>query len=220
MLKLLPALALVAVATVSPSLAAEAEDRVDLLLRCGAGYLLIADDPSIAETEEDKQTFTDYGTALLTMADRALAEAGVSEAEREATGFRIMGEVDTAMENGTDAGFEPEECLPLLKTEKTKATPSPEDLRDAKIDMLMTCGAGFILSSQTLQEQGEEADAAMLEELGNNHINAAEELMIQSGLGEEARFQISKMYGEQVGTKMRAGEDLPYDWDTCATIEY
>ncbi|MDB5473940.1 MAG: hypothetical protein JWP99_1243 [Devosia sp.] len=95
-----------------------------------------------------------------------------------------------------------------------------KDKHDARIDMLMTCGAGFILSAQSLEETGQEADAAMLEQLGTNLINAGEELMVQSGLAEEARFQISKMYGEQVGKKMRAGEDLSYDWDTCAAIDY
>ena len=95
-----------------------------------------------------------------------------------------------------------------------------KDERDARIDMLMTCGAGFILSAQSLQETGESTDAAMLEQLGTNLVGAGEDLMVESGLGQDARFQISKMYGEQVGQKMRAGEDLPYDWDTCATIQY
>lgn len=220
MLKSLPAVVLTTTCLLTPSLAAEAEDQAELMLRCGAGYLLIADDRSIAETEEDKQTFTSLGTVLVAMGDKALEDAGVSAAARAAAGFRITSEVDAAMQNGTDPGFDPDHCMPLLEGEHTQAASGDEDERDAKIDVLMTCGAGFLLSAETLLEQGDEANAAMLEQLGTNQITAAEELMTEAGLGQQARFQISKMYGEQVGTKMRAGEDLAYDWDTCATLEY
>lgn len=220
MLKLLPVLALAATCLSMPTFAAEASSRADLMLGCGAGYLLIAGDPLIAKTEEEKLTFTNLGNVLSAMGDKALADSGMAAANRAARGFRIRSELEAAMESGTNPAFDPDDCLPLLEGEETKAASVDEDERDARIDMLMTCGAGFIVSAQSLQEQGDDADAAMLEQLGTSHIAAAEDLMIESGLGKDARFQISKMYGEQVGTKMRAGEQLDYDWDACATLEY
>lgn len=217
MLKLLPVLALAATCLCTPaSFAAEGEDQLDLTLRCGASYLLMADDDTLAPTEEDKDTFRTFGTVLLTKGDAALAETGMSEQERADLGYKITAEVDEALQNNTDLGFNPDDCLALIEAEAANAGTPVDEARDAKIDMLMTCGAGFLASAGALTEEGEEADAAMLEQLGTAQIEAAEELMIESGLGDEARFQISTMYGEQVGTKMAAGEDLAYDWDTCA----
>lgn len=215
MLKILPVLALAATCLCVPSYAAE-DDQTDLALRCGAGYLLMADDDSIAATAEDKDTLRTFGRVLITKGDTALAEAGMSEQERADLGYKITAEVDAALENDADPGFAPEECLAMVEAEAAKVEIPVDEERDARIDLLMTCGAGFLVSAGSLTEQGEEADAAMLEQLGTSQIEAAEELMIAAGLGDDARFQVSKMYGEQVGTQMAAGEDLAYDWDTCA----
>ncbi|MDB5623196.1 MAG: hypothetical protein JWR39_1759 [Devosia sp.] len=219
MLKRLSLVAITAACLIVPAYAQTIDPQTDLMLRCGAGYLLIADDETIAETAEDKETFTNFGNHLITLGDQALAADGMSESARADLGYRIMSEVDSALENGTDAGFEPEECLALLESEQAKIT-GDQAGRDKRIDMLMTCGAGFIVSAEAMRAQGNEADAAMLEELGTNQINAAEDLMIEAGMNDDARFQVSKLYGEQVGTKMKAGDDLAYDWDTCAALEH
>lgn len=206
-------------------------DEIDGLLRCGASYLLLADKE---DAKEDQELLENFGMTLLNRADEALAAKGMSEAERAEIGKVITSEASEFIARDELPGVTSEQCLAMLgvddaaatgDTEKeATATPAAEVAaanaeRDKKIDMLMTCGVGFLASAKAL-EATEKSDATMLEDLGAAQINAAEELMIESGMGEAARFQVSQLYGEQVGTKVGAGEDLAYDWDTCAGLDY
>ena len=84
----------------------------------------------------------------------------------------------------------------------------------------MTCGAGFYVTSESAKEEGDADTASSLGALAETLIGRAEELMIADGMGDEARFQVSQLYGEQVATKIYAGEELAYDWDTCASLAY
>ena len=132
------------------------------------------------------------------------------EAKRASLGFQVMAEVDGAFESGRDTGLTADACLAFLADEPSEADAGTAE-RDRQIDMLMTCGAGFYASAENLRAQGETADADMLELLGLAQVDTAENLMIAAGMGEEARFQLSKLYGVQVGTKVQNGEELAYD---------
>lgn len=205
-------------------------DEIDVLMRCGASYLLLADKQ---DAKEDQEMLENFGMTLLNRADEALAAKGMSEAERTDIGKDITSEANEFIERDELPGVTSEQCLAMLGFDDAAATDDKEEAaaapaaevatadaeRDKKIDMLMTCGAGFLASAKAL-EATEKSDATMLEHLGTAQINAAEELMIESGMGEGARFQVSQLYGEQVGTKVAAGEDLAYDWDTCARLDY
>ncbi len=219
MLKFLTLLPVLALGFIAPAVAQEIDAQTDLMLRCGAGYLLLADREDFDGTEEDKATLIGFGNYLITRADETLAAAGMPEAQRASLGYQVMAEIDGAFESGAETGLNADACMAFLEAEQADADATTA-ARDQQIDMLMTCGAGFYASARELRDAGETADADLLEQLGLAQVEAAENLMIEAGMGEDARFQLSKLYGEQVGTKLQNGEDLAYDWDTCASLEY
>lgn len=220
MFRQLVSTAVVTLLLATPSSAQQLDAETQLMLQCGAGYLIAAEHEDLEGTDADRQTLRDMGNFLLTQVDSMLAEGGMSEADRSQLGFDAMAEADRAIEND-DASLDADECLELVGSTLNRAEIAAADAeREKRIDMLMTCGGGFYASAQTLRAEGNTADADLLEPLGIAQINAAEELMIEAGLDDAQRFQISQIYGEQIGTQLQNGEDLAYDWDTCAALEY
>ena len=73
MLKFLTLLPIVALGFTAPAFAQEVDAQTDLMLRCGAGYLVLADREDFDGTEEDKATLIGFGNHLLTRADETLA---------------------------------------------------------------------------------------------------------------------------------------------------
>ena len=194
-----------------PSQAAEIDGATDLQLRCGVGYLLVADDPDMNNTADEAAMLRQLGEKLLTQADGVLAEKGVPESEREQIGMRYMAEIDAALTNNSELGFDPNQCTSLVAEAEAAAL-------DAEIDKYMTCGAGFLAAAAVSQESGDAETAASLEALGDLLAGHGDDLMVEAGFDDEVRFQIGQMYGESVSAKIKAGEELDYDWDTCAAL--
>lgn len=203
-------------AAASAAETAEIDAVMDLQLRCGTGYLLIADDPNMNNTEEEASSFEEMGTVLLNEADRVLTEQGVSSTERENIGARYMGEMQVALE-GDDLGFDPEQCPKLAADAQTTAEAAA---LEAEIDKHMTCAVGFLSAARVKAEEGDAKTAADLEALADKLGGIGDDLMVEAGYGEKARYQIGKLYGESVGAKFNAGEELEYDWDTCAALGF
>ncbi|HTM78759.1 MAG TPA: hypothetical protein VL133_14160 [Devosia sp.] len=196
-----------------PAQAAGAMDETTKLrLRCGAGYLLVAADPEMNNTPEEAVWLRQMGEALMIHADGLLQGLGMSTAEREQVGTHYMAEMDAAFTHDLDLGFEPELCVGLVAEAEAAA-------REGAIDKFMTCGAAFVLAAGIKQEEGDTETAKTLEDLGNRIIGRGENLMIEDGLDDAARYEIGKTYGRAIATKMKAGEDLAYDWDTCAGLD-
>jgi hypothetical protein len=197
------------------------ELRADLqqLLHCGAQFRVAADHENFPGSAADRETTRDMGNLLLNQVDQALAEAGMSEDERQQLGFDAMQETMQAFEDDALA-VDGDTCLNLVDVALAGGSGGEDAVRNEKIDMLMTCGGGFYFSAQALREEGKTEDADMLEQLGIAQIDAAEDLMIEAGMGEAARFQVSQLYGESVSGKLQKGEELEYDWDTCAALEF
>lgn len=211
--------AIAALGLMQPGLAMELRADLQQLLHCGAQFRVAADHESFEGSAADRDTTRDMGNLLLSQVDRVLAEAGMSEDERRQLGFEAMQETVRAFE--ADAlPVDANTCLDLVDAALAEASSGQDAARNEKINMLMTCGAGFYVSAQTLREEGETADADMLEQLAIAQIDAAEDLMIEAGMGDAARFQVSQLYGESTAEKLKKGEELDYDWDTCAALEY
>lgn len=192
--------------------AVEIDATMDLQLRCGVGYLLTARHPDMNNTADETASFEKMGNVLLDHADGALAEQGASLAEREDIGRRYRGEMEVTLA-GDDLGFDPEQC-PILAAEAETA------MLEADIDKHMTCAVGFLAAARVKAEEGDTETAADLEALGDKLSGLGDDLMVEAGYDEKARYQIGKLYGESVGTKFNAGEDLEYDWDTCAALGF
>lgn len=195
--------------------AAEIDTVTDLRLRCGVGYLLISDMPEMNNTAEEAAAFKRMADSLLNHADNILAKQGVSVVEREEIGRRYTMEMDEVLTKDLDLGFEPESC-PELVTEADAAADAAA--LEAEINKYMTCGVGFLAAARAKHDGGETKVAADLETLGNQLANRGDDLMVEAGYNEAARFQIGQLYGESIGAKFNAGEDLEYDWDTCAAL--
>ena len=195
--------------------AAEIDTVTDLRLRCGVGYLLIADMPEMNNTAEETAAFKRMADSLLDHADNILAQQGVSVVEREEIGRRYTLEMDEVLTKDLDLGFEPESC-PELVAEADAAADAAA--LEAEINKYMTCGVGFLAAARAKQESGETKVAADLEAFGNQLASRGDDLMVEAGYNEAARFQIGQLYGESIGAKFNAGEDLEYDWDTCAAL--
>lgn len=209
---ILPALLLgMALAFPLSAQAVEIDADTELQLLCGVGYLLVSADPAMENTKQEEARLRQMGETLLNLADDTLAAQNVSTAEREEIGRRYTLQVDAAFDNNTDLGFDPDQCAMLVADAEATAL-------DGEIDKYMTCGAGFLATAGVSQDAGDSETAAKLEALGEELANYAEELMVEAGYGEEARFQIGQMYGVSIGTKVQAGEELDYDWDTCAAL--
>src|SRR5690606_38770990 len=222
MRKLLPAL-LLASAALLPGAAPAAGLGADaeLLIRCGAGYMFVAADDEVVDDQAEADNLQGAGVALLEQADDLLVERGFDGDAREKIAFDLATEVASALEAETDPGFEVPQCAALVEAaaaavdQETSSSANSEE-----IDRLMTCGAGFYVTSESAKEEGDADTASSLGALAETLIGRAEELMIADGMGDEARFQVSQLYGEQVATKIYAGEELAYDWDTCASLAY
>ncbi|HEV7276374.1 MAG TPA: hypothetical protein VGN80_08805 [Devosiaceae bacterium] len=223
MRKLLPALLLASCAfypVATP--AAEFDAETELLIRCGAGYMIVAEDDELMDSEADAENLRSMGLMLLQQADSMLIEQGLDGDAREAAGERLATEVATALEAKTDPGFETSQCTALLEAAAAEPAESkaPEVGTSEEIDKLMTCGAGFYVTAEASKEEGDEDTARNLGALAETLIGRADQLMIDAGMGEEARFELSKQYGQQVGETIYAGEELAYDWETCANLAY
>ena len=201
-----------------PVQAAEIDAATDLLLRCGAGYFLVAADPRLVSSEEEATTLRGMGEQLLTRADGTLAEMGLTLAEREEIGARYTTEVATAFANDTDAGFDPSDCAAQVVGAEDAEAAAAAKARTDEIHKLMTCGAGFMATARASEESGDLETAANLQTLGTTLVGRADDLMVEAGMGDAARQQLGQLYGEDVGTKINAGEDLAYDWDACAAL--
>ena len=194
-----------------PLQAVEIDAAIDLHLRCGAGYLLVADDPEMNNTADEAETLREMGRTLLGHADSVLSGLGASEAERQQIGMRYAAEVDAALTRDTDLGFDPDDCAPLL------ATVQAHDL-ETEIDKYMTCGTAFLVAAGISQQAGDAETAADLEALGDQLVGRGDDLMVEAELAETARYQIGQMYAESISAKINAGEELDYDWDSCAAL--
>ncbi|MBB4053985.1 hypothetical protein GGR20_003657 [Devosia subaequoris] len=190
---------------------AEIDETNDLRLRCGAGYLLIADMPEMNNTDEEIANFKRMAKSLLSHADEILAKQGVPGAEREEIGRRYTMEMDEVLTKDLDLGFEPEDCPDLVAEADAAAL-------EAEINKYMTCGVGFMAAARVKQDEGDTKVAADLEALGTSLANRGDDLMVEAGYNEAARYQLGQLYGESIGAKFKAGEDLEYDWDTCASL--
>ena len=222
MRRLLPALVL-ASAAFHPGAAPAAElgAEAELLIRCGAGYMIVADDHGMMDTEEEAENLRAIGLTLLEQADAMLTEQGLDGDAREQAGEQLALEVADALEQDTDPGFEAAQCTALVEAAAQAAGgDGPAVGTSEEIDRLMTCGAGFYVTAEAAREEGDEDTARNLGALAETLIGRGESLMIESGMGDEARFQVSKLYGQQVAEKIYAGEELAYDWDTCAALAY
>lgn len=209
---ILPALLLgTALALPLSAQAVEIDPDTELQLLCGVGYLLVSVDPAMENTKQEEARLRQMGETLLTLADDTLAAQNVSTEEREEIGRRYTLQVDAAFDNNTELGFDPDQCAVLVADAEAAAL-------DAEIDKYMTCGAGFLATASVSQDAGDSETAAKLEALGEQLANYAEDLMVEAGYGDDARFQIGQLYGESIGTKVQAGEELNYDWDTCAAL--
>jgi hypothetical protein len=220
----LPALLLAtALLLPAPVAAVEMDDKTELLIRCGAGYLLVADDDELMGSEQEAEKVRGLGMMLLEQADAILTAAGVGGDEREQAGADLATEVAAAFASDTDPGFESTQCLALLEAAEKPEPEAPDASAAAQseeIDKLMTCGAGFYVTSEAAREDGDDDTARNLGSLAETLIGRGEELMIEAGMGDDERFQVSKLYGQQVAERIYAGEDLAYDWDTCAALAY
>lgn len=215
MQRTVPALLALGMLMSAPTQAAEIDATTELLLRCGAGYLLVAEDPSLVSSAEEAAMLRGMGEKLLTRADGTLAGLGLTVAEREEIGGRYTTQVATALANDTDAGFDPSACIAqVVDTDSAAAATARND----EIDKLLTCGAGFLATAQATKDSGDIETAANLEALGNALSGRADDLMVEAGMGDAARQQLGQLYGEDVGSKINAGKDLAYDWNTCAAL--
>jgi hypothetical protein len=224
MRKLLPVLLFAAGAlypSASPALEMDAD--TELQIRCGSSYMLLADQDETLNAE-DAEILRSIGLGLLEQADATLAAQGVDGDARERVGAELATEVMNALAEKTDPGFETAQCTALVDAwveAQSEAGPGTAATANAEeIDKLMTCGAGFYVTSESAKEEGDEDTARNLGALAETLIGRAEALMIEDGMDDEARFELSKRYGQQVGTKIYAGEELAYDWDTCASLAY
>ncbi|MCP8885470.1 hypothetical protein NIM87_18370 [Devosia sp. XJ19-1] len=209
-------LAMVAILlSLHPVYGSEIDQTNDLRLRCGVGYLLIADMPEMNNTAEESAEFKRMSGSLLNHADTILAQQGISTAEREEIGERYTLEMDEILQKDLELGFDPEDCIDLV-TESDAAAEAAA--LDAEIDMYMTCGAGFLAAARVKQGEGETKIAAELEALGTQLAGRGDDLMIEAGYNTAARHQVGQLYGQSAGEKFNAGEDLKYDWDTCAGL--
>lgn len=198
-----------------PVLGSEIDQTNDLRLRCGVGYLLIADMPEMNNTAEESAAFKRMSGSLLNHADTILAQQGISTAEREEIGERYTREMDEILQKDLELGFDPDDCIDLVAEADAVAEAAA---LDAEIDIYMTCGAGFLAAASVKQDEGETKIAAELEALGTRLAGLGDDLMIGAGYNKTARHQVGQLYGESVGAKFNAGEDLKYDWDTCAGL--
>jgi hypothetical protein len=83
----------------------------------------------------------------------------------------------------------------------------------------MTCGTMFNMVAQTAKEDEDAEKASEYEGLKSRLLGRADELMAESGMDKPSRDQTNQLYGDQVIKSIKAGEDLAYDWETCAAIE-
>ena len=155
---------------------------------------------------------------MLGDADSVLAAQGVTEPARRKIGRDYTTEVAEAFANEQSPGFEPVACLEAAGLAQPAAPAMSEEEREALLDQLMTCGAGFYITSEQSRTDGKTDDADMLALLSTKLLDRADEVMIEGGMGETARHQIGELYGKQVAEKLRDGKPLAHDWDTCATL--
>lgn len=198
----------------TPALAVEIPAPTEMLLRCGAGYLLVAEDAAMDNTAEEKANLRSLGETLLIRADGDLERLGLSVAEREATGTRYATAVAEAFASDTDAGFEAEACFEEATKRDAAALPAPTAHAE-EIDRLLSCAAAFMAAGRA---SADTADATRLDALSQELAGRADDLMVADGIGAVARHQIGQLHGETIARKFHAGEDLPYDWDTCAAL--
>lgn len=192
--------------------AATMDEPTKLHLRCGAGYLLVSSDPEMNNTPEEEARLRQMGEILLTRADTMLTELGMTHSERVQVGAHYMAEMDAVLTNDFDLGFDPSQCADLVATAEAAAL-------QAKIDVFMVCGAGFLATAQVSKAEGDDETAEKLEALGNTLAGRGDDFMIEAGLSDTERYELGREYGQSVWTKVLAGEDLAYDWDICAGLE-
>lgn len=218
---LFPALVL-ALGTFSPTatVAVELDAETELLIRCGAGYIIVANDDAYMDTAEEAENLRGIGLHLLEQADAILTAQGVSDADREKAGADLTTEVAEALDANTDPGFETAQCVALVEAAvKAAAGPdAPDIVSSEEVDKLMICGAGFYVTAEAAKEDGDAETAGNLGALAEILIGRAEALMIEAGMDEQARFELSQRYGQMVGETIYAGEELSYDWETCAML--
>lgn len=201
----------------APAQAVELDSPTELLLRCGSGYVFLSAAPGGTGSAEEAAKLRSLGEALMMRADDNLARLGVSVSEREKIGERIGTEVAMAFVNDSDPGFTVEQCTSLVFADDPEAA-AAATARTNEIEKLMTCGAIFDLVAQTAKEEEDAGKASEYEDLKNKLFSRADELMVESGMDKPSRDQTSQLYVEQVVQSIKAGQDLTYDWETCAAI--
>lgn len=206
-------------ATPNASHAQQLDDETQRMLQCGAQFRYAAEHEDFEGSDANRASMRDFGNFLLNKADQNLIDSGMSEDDRERLGFDTMQQTMAAFETDT-LPVDADTCFEMVDQLMGADNAGGSDENTARIDMLLTCGAGFYASSIQLREGGEVEDADFLEELGVAQISAADDLMVAAGMSDNDRFEISKLYGEIVGEKLQNGEELDYDWDTCAQLEF
>jgi hypothetical protein len=207
----------------SATQALEMDADTELLIRCGSSYMVMADNDETLSAE-DSEILRTVGLGLLEQADAALAAQGVDGDAREKAGAELATEVINALAAKTDPGFETAQCTALVnawvEAQADSGAGPVETANEEEIDKLMTCGAGFYVTAESAKEEGDDDTARNLGALAETLIGRAEALMIEDGMDDAARFELSKEYGQRVAAQIYAGEELAYDWDTCANLAY
>lgn len=195
-----------------PAQAATMDEPTKSHLRCGSAYLLVADDPEMDNTPEEAARLQQMGEVLMIRADAMLTELGMDAAERERLGGHYAAEMDAVLSDELDIGFDPSVCAELVAVAEAA-------LREAEIDKLMVCGAGFLATAQITKTDGDAETAEKLEAVGNRLLERGDDLMVEAGMGESDRYELGRSYGKTVWTKIFAGEALAYDWESCAALD-
>lgn len=220
MLKFAPVLALTMSAMISTcAQALETDVDHEVLLRCGAGYLVAADNESVVEDAESLRHIAQF---LFERADEVMTDLGLPPDEQEKLGHDIGFAIAKAYaEKAADPGFDADQCLALVDAFAAQADSDAIAAAtggSGEIDKFMTCGAGFYITAEAAKEDGDAETADSLGTAAGILLGRAEEMMIEAGMGEAARHQLGQLYGRQINEKIKAGEELAYDWETCAEL--
>lgn len=194
--------------------ALEIDEETELLLNCGTTFIIASENEKQPTSQTD--ALKSFGATLLAKAEANLVEQGATGEDLKRIGEEHTVGIATALGDGEDPGFEAEQCAALLLDHvPPEAAPVDFDRITPEMDLVLTCGAGFFVTSSQLRRDGEEEDADMLLDFAGVLLERSESMLIAAGYDEEMRDLIGSTYGRRVAMTIGDGKDLSYSWDKC-----
>jgi hypothetical protein len=203
------ALALPMLAMPAHAQIAKNKGTTDVVVDCGAFYLIMA---GKTEVEDSSELLSQMSDLLFQEADARLSAAGVSDVERERMGGDAVRRVDEQI-NQDNIGLSFAECHDGLNRAIDALMP---DVLSPEARELLICGSQFLHEVQSGEYDAKAT--ADIQVASDDQLARAQTNMERSGVTAEEQDQIAGLFGLSVGMVLGLDQEPLVSWERCGEI--